>query len=217
MRYEFEKELNLLHNSLIEMSEMVSLAITKGMLALREKDEVLARQIMEADSEINQKERDIERQCFSLLLKEQPVASDLRLVSSALKMITDLERIGDQAADICAFGIQLFDMDYRPEELSSIFEMSEVTIKMTKKAVQAFAAGDTEMAVESIEMDDKVDEYFDRIQSEVIEEIRKEELEPEKLVAFLMIAKYLERIADHAQNIAEWVLYSITGEMKKFH
>lgn len=211
MRREFESELNKLNENLISMAEMAANAISKSVAALLDKDAEQAQAVIENDAVINGMERTIEDQCIRLMLAEQPVASDLRLVNTALKMITDLERIGDQASDISALTIQMLKNGYKRKELGSIRAMSKKATEMTQSSIQAYVDGDSALAAEVIDMDDEVDHYFDIVKEEIIEDVRNKKQDANITIDLLMIAKYLERIGDHAQNIAEWVNYSITG------
>lgn len=217
MRTSFEIGLREMNDSLVKMGEMVNNAISNAMEALLTKDVKLAKMVIVGDAEINDLERKIENQCLKLFMKQQPVASDLRLVSSALKMVTDLERIGDQAADISELVLGLIEdnRQYTPDDLGSIVAMSELAKDMVGKSIEAFVNYDLDIAYRVISMDDKVDAYYEKVKEEVVQDIKNEEHSPNALVDFILIAKYLERIGDHAQNIGEWVVYSITGEMKK--
>ena len=156
-------------------------------------------------------ENDIEARCLKLLLQQQPVASDLRLISSILKMITDLERIGDQAQDISEIVIILSHSNFI-KDLTHLPKMAEATIKMVKESIDAFVNKDIALANQVIEYDDVVDDLFVIIKDELISLIRHDVKNGEQAIDLLMIAKYFERIGDHAQNIAEWVVYSLTGE-----
>ena len=164
---------------------------------------------METDSEIDKKERDIESICMKLLLRQQPVARDLRVISSALKMISDMERIGDQASDIVELAqyIKKSDVKYK----THLSDMANEVIKMVTKSIKSFVKKDIEMARNVIVYDDVVDNYFEEIKKELIRIISSGESDGEEFIDILMIAKYLERIGDHATNIAEWVEYAITG------
>lgn len=211
MRSRFDEQLDFLNEDLIEMGNIIESAIEIALTALVEKDIVLAKRVVENDSEVDEMEKKIERRCLKLLLQQQPVAKDLRLISSALKMITDMERIGDQAADISEITIRLSDQKYITQ-LNHIPQMGKATIKMVKDSINAYVSRDLELAKSVIHYDDVVDDLFHIIKNEVIELIRDDEDNGEQAVDFLMISKYLERIGDHAQNVAEWVYYSIKGE-----
>ena len=210
MRNRFDRELSILNTELIEMGALIENAIDRAVGALFKQDESLAESAIEFDSEVDRKERDIESRCLKLLLQQQPVARDLRTISSALKMITDMERIGDQAADIAEITHRLKQTD-APLCDTHIKEMSKSTIRMVKESVDAFVARDLDLAQKVIAEDDEVDDMFVHVRDELVQMLKKEESEPAAVIDVLMIAKYFERIGDHATNIAEWVAFSITG------
>ncbi len=211
MRNRFDRELATLNTELIEMGALIENAIDRAVGALFKQDETLAESAIEFDGEVDRKERDIESRCLKLLLQQQPVARDLRTISSALKMITDMERIGDQAADIAEITHRLKQTD-APLCDTHIKDMSKSTIRMVKESVDAFVARDLKLAQKVIGEDDEVDAMFIHVRDELIEMLKKEESEPAAVIDVLMIAKYFERIGDHATNIAEWVAFSITGK-----
>ncbi|TFZ39491.1 phosphate signaling complex protein PhoU [Soehngenia longivitae] len=211
MRSKFDQELERLNEELIEMGNLIESRIEAAVSALVNQDVELATRVANGDKEVNDKERDIEDLCLKLILQQQPVARDLRLISSALKMITDMERIGDQAADISELTIRMANEKYF-KELIDIPQMAEATIYMVRESINAFVNRDVDKAVEIIYYDDKVDKLFDMVKNELIEYIRDQKYSSEQSVDFILIAKYFERIGDHAQNIAEWVYYAITGE-----
>ncbi|HAE91949.1 phosphate signaling complex protein PhoU [Tissierella praeacuta] len=211
MRNRFDKELELLNEELIEMGNIIESSIEAAVTALIEQNIELAKRVVEGDKEVNDIEKSIERRCLKLLLHQQPVASDLRMISSALKMITDMERIGDQASDISEITIWLAGQEYI-KQLIHIPQMAEATIKMVKDSIDAYVKRDLELVKSVIEYDDVVDNLFNIIKDELIELIRESASYGEQAIDLIMIAKYFERIGDHAQNIAEWVYYSITGE-----
>lgn len=210
MRNRFDKELELLNNELIEMGGLVERAIEDATRALINKDIELARRVIDSDDEINSMEKSIENRCLRLLLQQHPVAGDLRLISSILKMITDLERIGDQAQDISEITLFIIEEDYI-KDLIDIPEMAKTTMGMVKNSINAFIIKDIELAKKVISEDDIVDNLFDEIKKDLIDLIREDINNGHQAVDLLMIAKYFERIGDHAQNISEWVLFSITG------
>lgn len=214
MRTNFDKNLNILHNDIIEMGRLVTEAINRSMDALLNKDDELARKVMEGDKIINDKEVEIERLALNLLLREHPYASDFRFLTSTLRMLTDLERIGDQAADIAYLNLKLSNRNYEKKDLGSIIEMGTMAEDMVSTVVKAYVDGDLDLAQEVIKMDDKVDEYFQKVRYEVIEDVKEDRFATKNSLDMLMIAKYLERIGDHAENIAEKIRYSITGEIK---
>ncbi len=211
MRSNFDEKLNLLNKELIKMGSLVESKIKGASEALIGQDEKLAKQIIQSDMEVDKMEKDIEAMCLKLILQQQPVAGDLRLISSILKMITDLERIGDQSQDIAEISLLLSKEKYI-KEITHIPQMAEVTIYMMKKSIDAFVNQDMDLAYRVIDFDDKVDDLFDIIKEELITLIRKDSNNGEQAINFLMIAKYFERIGDHAENIAEWVLFSISGD-----
>jgi phosphate transport system protein len=213
MRNKFEEQLNLLHNSLIEMGGYIEYAINLSVKALEEQNIELARQAIAYDDEIDEKEREIEQLCLKLLLQQQPIAKDLRLISSALKMITDMERIGDQSADIAEITIMMAGAPYI-KELVDIPLMARASIKMVNESIDAFVKKDLDLALSVIASDDIVDDLFVKIRKELIELIQKDVNNSEQAFDLIMIAKYLERIGDHATNIAEWVVFSMTGKRR---
>ncbi|MFY9482358.1 MAG: phosphate signaling complex protein PhoU [Tissierellaceae bacterium] len=210
MRSHFDNELEILNNELIKMGSLVESKIEDSIKALINRDTALAKDIMSRDDEVDDMEKSIENRCLQLIIRHHPVASDLRLISSILKMITDLERIGDQAADIAEISLLLADQEYI-KELRDIPKMAEATIKMLKNSIDAFVNKSLDLAHEVIAFDDVVDDLFDIVKDDLISLINKDIKYGEQAINFIMIAKYLERIGDHAQNIAEWVVFSITG------
>lgn len=212
MRNRFEAQLEKLNLELIEMGALCEDVISMTYKVLMEEDKETAREIIEKDSIIDQAERDIENLCLKLLLQQQPVARDLRQVSAALKMITDMERIGDQAADIAEIVITA-DLS-APSEVIPVREMAEVTMQMVTGSVDAFVKKDLGIANKVIDMDDVVDDLFDKTKAQIIDSLIKDNGSGEYMMDLLMIAKYYERIGDHATNIAEWVVFSITGTHK---
>lgn len=211
MRNRFDRQLEQLNNELIEMGTLIERAIEMAVKALIKQDIESAKEAIDFDAEVDNQEKTIESLCMKLLLQQQPVAKDLRLISSALKMITDMERIGDQAADISEITISLSKEKYI-KDLEHISQMAKETTVMVVKSVEAFVNRDVELAKEVIDMDDVVDDLFDQIKKELIGLINQNVENGEQAVDLLMIGKYFERIGDHATNIAEWVIYSITGE-----
>ena len=210
MRNKFDQQLANLNDMLIEMGTMIEKAITLAIQALVNQDEKMAKQAVDYDLEIDQMEKDIEAACLRLLLQQQPVAKDLRLISAALKMITDMERIGDQAADISEITLFLIGEPFI-KKLEHIPQMAEATSKMVTESIDAYVKMDLELARQVIEYDDVVDNLFDTIKHDLIEMIQADKTNGEQAIDLIMIAKYFERIGDHATNIAEWVVFSITG------
>ncbi len=209
----YEMELQKLNVSLLEMGEMIRMAIGGAVTALLEFDHDKAREIIAYDEQIDRQNREIEQQCYTLLLSQQPVAGDLRMVSAALKMTTDMERIGDHAADISEIELMLENLPTL--SCAPIRQMATETSVMLIKSLEAFAQRDEEKANWVIDRDDVVDDLFDTVKSELIEAIRQNADNGEAATDLLMAAKYFERIGDHATNIAQWAIFSITGEMPK--
>lgn len=209
MRNRFELQLAELNNELIVMGAKCENAIASAVRALVTGQVALAADAVAAEREIDQMERTIESLCLKLLLQQQPVASDLRLISAALKMITDIERIGDQAADIAEIVPYLAGAR---QQSVHIEPMARATIQMVTDSLDAFVRRDLALARRVIGQDDVVDDLFDKCKTELIREIGEDPTDGERVLDVLMVAKYLERIGDHATNIAEWVEFSITGE-----
>ena len=212
MRNRFDRQLLELNNELIQMGSLIEQAIEMGISALVKQDVEKAEQAIKFDVEVDEQEKTIESLCMKLLLQQQPVAKDLRLISAALKMITDMERIGDQADDIaeillCRAGRPLSAGD-------TLRDMARATIRMVSESVDAYVRQDVDLAQQVIAADDEVDGYFDRIKAHLIDRIAKDVDDGEATLDLLMIAKYYERIGDHATNIAEWVMFSVTGVHK---
>ena len=211
MRDYYNRQLSELEQLMSEMGQMIEAAIEEAMTALLQKDQEKARQIIQNDEKVDHQQKKIEDLCMQLLLSQQPVATDLRQISSAIKMVTDMERIGDHAADISDITLQLSHYGY-PHDLSEVQKMAEETTSMLKDSIDAYIAKDATKAVKVIHQDDVVDEYFSNIKKEIIRQINESSEGGEQEADLLMIIKYLERIGDHATNIAEWVLFYITGE-----
>lgn len=213
MRNRFDRQLMRLNQEMVDMGALCEEMITAAAKVVATRDKELIEDAKGMEEEINHKERDIERICMKLLLQQQPVATDLRVISSALKMVSDMERIGDQAADI--IGIVNKDSAVPAQmENTHLEKMSQATIDMVSRSVKAFVKENLGLAREVIEQDDLVDDLFTQVKKEVIQMIHDEPERGEECVAILMIAKYFERIGDHASNIAEWVEYAISGEYK---
>ena len=209
MRVKFDEQLDLLNKELITMGALCENAIALSAKALTEGKPELAKTVPDISAQIDHKEREIETMCLKLLLQRQPVAKDLRAISSALKMVTDMARIGDQSADIAEI-IMLANI-YATDDTQMIHDMSVAVIKMVTDSIDAFVKKDVQMARTVIDYDDVVDCFFDQIKKMLISLFGKPETDGEYAIDLLMIAKYFERIGDHAVNIAKWVLFSITG------
>lgn len=213
MRSRFDEQLATLNKELIEMGALCEEAIADAAKALMTADEKTAAKVEPLEAEINQKERDIESLCLKMLLQQQPVARDLRQISAALKMITDLERIGDQASDIAE--IITFIDKKAGVDCEPICLMAEATTRMVTESIDAFIKRDVGIAQQAIAHDDTVDDYFLKVKRSLINMIAQRPADGEHALDLLMIAKYFERIGDHAVNIAEWVIFSVTGVHKE--
>lgn len=209
MRNKFDSQLERLNLELITMGSLCEDAISASVKGFLDDDDALCQKAVETEDEINRKERDIESICMKLLLEQQPVARDLRVISSALKMISDMERIGDQAYDIAE--IAKFVKNSNVKSKIHIKDMAAAATKMVTDSVESFVKKDVELARSVMVYDDKVDNLFDCVKDELVQLITEDKANGEFCIDLLMIAKYLERIGDHAVNIAEWVEYSITG------
>lgn len=209
MRERYETELRKLNSLIISMGKMIEIAIESAMLALMGRDVDAAREVAKNDEAINEMEREIESLCLKLLLQQQPVAADLRHITAALKMITDMERIGDHAADIADLVQKVPDCKYG--KMKEIAEMSDQIIQMLHEAVTSYIERDYSKARNVIVRDDVIDGLYRTIKRDLVEKIRQTD-EGETILDYLLIAKYIERIGDHATVIAGWVIYALTGE-----
>ncbi len=212
MRSQLDEQLAQLNREMIEMGSLCEEVISMASRALTEMDKDLARKVAPLDSEIDQKESTIENMCLRLLLQQQPVARDLRQISAALKMITDMERIGDQAEDISEI-ICLLE-NHSVENDALLREMAKAVIKMVTQSVDAYVKRDIILAEKVVSDDDIVDNYFDLVKAALIKKIAANPADGAYAIDLLIIAKYYERIGDHAVNIAEWVIFSVTGTHK---
>lgn len=211
-RISFDHEMKLLNENLIEMGRCIEQAIEKSIAALESQDYVLAREIIAGDRNINDMERSIESRCLSLILRQQPVARDLRVVSTALKVVTDMERIGDHAADIAELILRIKG-DHVYHIIKDIPPMAEVAKQMVGDSVNAFITCDLADAKAIIARDDEVDDLFNKVKLDVIELMKNQPEHADICIDVLMIAKYLERIGDHAVNICEWTEFHETGSL----
>ncbi len=209
MRNKFDMQLELLNEHLTHMGKLCGTAIAEATQALSEGSAKKAKEVILADDEIDQMEKDIERLCLRLLLQQQPVARDLRQISAALKMITDMERIGDQASDIAE--IIISEKKSEAADIPKIISMSEAAARMVRDSVTAYVEKDLELSRNVILSDDAVDGLFEENKKDLIRFIAEHRDQGRAAIDLAMVAKYLERIADHATNIAEWVEFSITG------
>lgn len=208
MRKRFDEQLEELNQEMLQMATMVEDSIQKGIEALLRQDVELAQTVMEHDVEIDQKQKEIENICFTLLMQQQPVASDLRVISAALKMVTDMERIGDHASDISEMTLHLAHEPYI-KNLDIISKMASETMWMLIQSIEAYVEKDVKKAHGVIAHDDIVDDLFVQTKQELIELIHQNKNNGEQATDLLMVAKYFERIGDHATNLAEWVIFSI--------
>ena len=213
MRNKFDMQLELLNEQLIHMGELCEVAINRATDALKEGSIEKAHAVRVADEEIDQMEKDIERLCLKLLLQQQPVARDLRSISTALKIVTDMERIGDQAADIADISMHLRSADVAVIA-SHLEEMAREAVDMVHSSIDAFVRTDVELAKKTIAQDDAVDALFIKVRDDVTQRIRADAAKADEAIDVMMVAKYLERIGDHAVNICEWVEFYTTGEHK---
>ena len=213
VRNKYEAELALVFNKLVTMCRATENSIEKSIKGLVTRDKAMSEEVISEDKIIDNAEHEIEQDCLKILLMEHPVASDFRDVSAALKMITDLERIADQAADISEIALQFGDEEFikEPEHISL---MARLAISMVKDSVLSYINRDLELAGTLDERDDRVDELFEIVKGDLVALIKKDGKNADQAILFMMIAKYLERIADHAVNIGEWVEYACTGRHK---
>ena len=211
----FEEELSDLKTQLIEMCRLTEKMISDAITALINRDRELGKSISLMDKRVDEYEMEIEKKCMRILLKQQPVAKDFREVSTALKMITDIERFGDQAADIgdivCTMSGEVYI-----KKLTHITAMGELAVKMVRESVDSFTGNNEALADEVILLDDKMDEMFTAVKNDLIELIKKDGKNGDQAIELMMVAKYLERIGDHAVNVAEWTKYNETGVHQKF-
>ena len=209
MRKRFDQQLEELNVELIKMGSLCERAIRRAVELLQNPEDTRVSDVDRIEEEVNRKERELETLCMKLLLQQQPVAKDLREISSALKMISDMERIGDQAQDIADMArfMQVKEIAHKIH----IGEMAEATIKMVTESINSFVKKDLKAAAAVVKYDDVVDDLFLKIKTELPAMMEKDSKNAEYYIDLIMIAKYFERIGDHAENIAQWVEYSITG------
>lgn len=215
----FEEQIAKLKDLLIQMGQLNTEAIADAVTALETQDVALAQKTKSVETLVDEKEQEIERLCLKLILKQQPVASDLLFITSAMKMITDMERIADQAADISELVIKMSKLPYA-ESLTEIAEMADRVQAMVRNATKSFVERDGDMAKAVCRADDAVDDLFDVIKRKLTSIVHKnieDDENGEQALDLLMVAKYLEKIGDHASNIAEWVIFMLTGEHKKLN
>lgn len=209
-RFSFEKALEELEFTLIKMSTYVEESIDGAITALKNQDMLLAKQIIDDDDIIDDMEHNLEKMCVNLIARQQPIAKDLRMITAVLKLITDLERIADHSADISELTLSMGKIKFI-KPLIDIPKMAEMAKKMTGMAIQAYIQKDYDLAREVCASDDYVDDLFTRVKFDLSELMKSNPESIEHIIDLVMIAKYIERMADHATNIGEWVAYSITG------
>lgn len=214
MRSKFDEQLHLLNQEMMQMGSMIEDSIQKAINALIDQNVELAKKIMDNDTQIDHEQKKIENLCFNLLMQQQPVAKDLRVISAAMKMVTDMERIGDHAADISEMTILMSKTKYLPN-LEHINRMASETVQMLIRSIEAYVEKDMKKAVDVIASDDVVDDLFDKNKAELIEQIQRDPQSAESAADMLMVAKYFERIGDHATNIAEWVIFALDDKKMK--
>jgi len=212
-RANFENELKQLHGKIVEMGSFVETAIDDSIKAFKDNDVELCKTIIDNDKNVDEMEKQIESKCLWLIAREQPIATDLRKITTALKIITDMERIGDHAVDIAELTMRIADKNTFADS-SHIPQMATSAIEMVRNAVTAYVNYDLALARTTEEKDDEVDDYFNLIKQELVDIFKSQPQNMDNAIDFLLIAKYLERIADHAVNICEWVHFSQTGEHK---
>jgi len=211
MRKRFEGQLNELNRLMTQMGELLNDALNMMVEALVKRDVELAKKVILGDITVDEMEKDIEQLCMRLLMQQQPVAGDLRIISSALKIITDMERIGDHAADISENITYMSKDEYTPH-IDDIIKMADKARLMVINSITAFVQKDLDLAKEVLTKDDEVDALFLKVKLDLIDKLRKDAAFGEQSMDLMMNAKYLERIGDHAENIANWVVFAITGD-----
>ena len=213
MRKTFDAELQELNYEMIDMAAAAEDAIDVVVESLASSDDAAAKSAVEMTKHMDEMERDIENRCLRLLLQQQPVARDLRTISAALKMVTDLQRIGDQCSNIAEISLLLKEQQ-QTQTLADIRTMSQKAGAMVKRAIFAYVNRDTEAANAVVSLDDEIDQLFRTIKSELVELIVENRETADQAIDLIIIAKYLERIADHAVNIAQWAIFCVTGEIQ---
>lgn len=210
----FEQELEILKTKVTEMGERAGISYDRLVYAVKRNDRETLKQLLDNDRQMTDMQRSIEAKCLTLLTRQQPVAKDLRLVSSALKVVTDIERVGDHVSDIAELYLRMGNIYAEGEYERILAEMMEEAKNMLHEAVEAFVNGDEAAARKVIAHDDIVDEQFNRVKEKMMNAIKLQDLDADKVVDYLMVAKYLEKIGDHAVNIGEWAIFLITGDMQ---
>lgn len=210
----FEQELEDLKAKVTAMGQQAEISYDKLVFAVKGGDTDTLEQLLDNDRQMTDMQRSIEAQCLSLLTRQQPVARDMRMVSAALKVVTDIERVGDHVSDIAELYLRMDDIQTEGNHEKMLLSMMEEDKSMLHDAVEVFVEGSVEMAQNVIDRDDKVDDMFNRIKTDMMDAIRNHTLDADKVVDYLMIAKYLEKIGDHAVNIGEWAIFRVNGEIQ---
>lgn len=212
-RIEYQKEMDALHQQMIRMGTMVEDAIHLAVASLIDMDREVAQKVIEGDDRIDEMERDINTDCIRLIARQQPVASDLRDIASNLKLITDLERIGDHAEDIAERIIYMINNDYRVTIPHDLIKLTDLMKNILRGALNAYVSRDRDLTMRVVSMDDQIDEVYDKLKAYLIRQMRLDSENTPAYVELLMICKHLERAADHSQNVAEWVMYYLDGSL----
>lgn len=210
----FEQELELLKGQVADMSERAELSYDRLLIAVKKYDKETLTQLLDNDREITDMQRSIEAKCLTLLTRQQPVARDLRIVSAALKVVTDIERIGDHVTDLAELFLRMEEGFSLSEKEPVLYDMMEATKDMLHAAMEVFVKEDIKEAAKVIDQDDVIDDYFNQVKNRMVEEIRTQNVDADKVVDYLMMAKYLEKIGDHGVNIAQWAIFQKTGDME---
>lgn len=213
IRSRFDAELIEINKNLIKLGSLIEVAIELSIKALLQQDKQLAESVIKGDKQINSLAREIEGEALKVLLCQQPVASDLRTISTALKIVTDMERIGDQAQDICEIVLHLCNEEYQTK-LVQVPQMAEKTKHMVGDCINSFVNLDIELAKKIIDSDDEIDSLFAKVKADMVELIKEKSCCADQAIYLMMVAKYFEKIGDHAENIAEWIIFCKTGERK---
>lgn len=210
----FEQELELLKNKVTEMGEHAEISYDRMVYSIRESKEDVLNSLLDTDHKMVDMQRSIEAMCLTLLTKQQPVARDMRMVSAALKVVSDIERIGDHVGDIAELYLRMGNVNGEGEYEHLLLDMMEEAKEMIHSSVEAFVDGDENVAKQVIAHDDVVDDLFNKMKDKMMTAIRNQDLDADRVVDYLMVAKYLEKVGDHAVNIAQWAMFQITGDME---
>ncbi len=212
-RIVFEQELDLLKTKVTEMGERAEISYDRLVYAVKDNDRESLKTLLDSDRHLTDMQRGIEAKCLTLLTRQQPVAKDLRLVTASLKVVNDIERVGDLVADMAELYLRMEDMGAENEYGRLLVKMMEEAEDMLHEAVESFVEGDEKTAASVVAHDDVVDDFFNEIKYKLMDSIRMQDLNADKVVDYLMVAKYLEKVGDHAVNIAEWAIFRVTGDI----